>query len=272
MSAMTASQISSANSSSVPWKLSGEYSKTISVSVCPASSLQSAVARTARSTIPAWSSRKTTRRCVGRRRVVEVHDRAAGALDRLVGPLDQLGPRLREHRDRRVGRERDPRRSACGRTRSRSSRPRGTRPRSPSRPSWTSRSNIRCLRAESIGLTSAWFPSRRSVEHQIGAWSTTRSGHVRSGRSTVGIRAVLPVGHRHGFGSSSGRTSPGGAGTRNGYVAWSPPLGGRSRASARRPVVAAAELFEALPSHCFQKHSDRRPVWQRCRVAIPSVA
>ena len=52
-------------------------------------------------------------------------------------------------------------------------------------PSATSRSNIFCLRAGSIGLTSAWFPSRRSVEHQTGARSTTRSGHVRSGRSTV---------------------------------------------------------------------------------------
>ena len=45
---------------------------------------------------------------------------------------------------------------------------------------------MRRLRAESIGLTSAWLPSRRSVEHQIGARSTTRFGHVRSDSSTVG--------------------------------------------------------------------------------------
>ena len=38
-------------------------------------------------------------------RVVEVDDRAARALDRLVGALDQLGPRLREHGDRRVVRD-----------------------------------------------------------------------------------------------------------------------------------------------------------------------
>ena len=37
-----------------------------------------------------------------RRRVVEVHDRAPGAVDRLVRALDQLGPRLGEHRDRHV--------------------------------------------------------------------------------------------------------------------------------------------------------------------------
>ncbi len=52
-------------------------------------------------------------------------------------------------------------------------------------PSLTSSSNIRCLRAGSIGFTSDWFPSRRSVEHQTGAWSSTWLGHVRSGRSTV---------------------------------------------------------------------------------------
>ena len=44
---------------------------------------------------------------------------------------------------------------------------------------------MRCLRAASIGFTSAWLPSRRSVEHQTGARSTTRFGQVRSGRSTV---------------------------------------------------------------------------------------
>ena len=54
--------------------------------------------------MPSLSSRNTTRRCVVGGRVVEVHDRAPRALDRLVGALDQLGPRLREHGDRRVGR------------------------------------------------------------------------------------------------------------------------------------------------------------------------
>ena len=40
-----------------------------------------------------------------RGRVVEVHDRAPGAVDRLVGALDQLRPRLGEHGDRRVRRD-----------------------------------------------------------------------------------------------------------------------------------------------------------------------
>ena len=52
-------------------------------------------------------------------------------------------------------------------------------------PSRTRRSKKRRFRAASMGLTSAWFPSRRSVEHQVGARSRTTSGHVRSGRSTV---------------------------------------------------------------------------------------
>ena len=40
--------------------------------------------------------------CLGGR-VVEVHDRAPDAVDRLVGALDQLRPRLGERGDRRVG-------------------------------------------------------------------------------------------------------------------------------------------------------------------------
>ena len=38
----------------------------------------------------------------GRGRVVEMHDRAPGAADRLEGALDQLGARLRQHLDRHV--------------------------------------------------------------------------------------------------------------------------------------------------------------------------
>ena len=34
-----------------------------------------------------------------------------------------------------------------------------------------------------MGLTSAWLPSRRSVEHQIGARVITVSGQVRSGEA-----------------------------------------------------------------------------------------
>src|SRR5947209_20311870 len=43
---------------------------------------------------------------------------------------------------------------------------------------------MRCLRAGLIGSISAWFPSRRSTAHHIGACVMTLSGHVRSGRLT----------------------------------------------------------------------------------------
>ena len=59
------------------------------------------------------------------------------------------------------------------------------------KPSCTSRSKNRRLRTLSIGLTSAWLPSRRSVEHQIGARVRTTSGQVRSGRSTVSYGRYL---------------------------------------------------------------------------------
>ncbi len=63
--AVTASQISTAKSSSVPVKLSGEYWNVHCVPLCcAAQSRISAAARTAMSTIPALSRRKTTRRCV----------------------------------------------------------------------------------------------------------------------------------------------------------------------------------------------------------------
>ena len=58
---------------------------------------------------------------------------------------------------------------------------------------------MRRLRSGPIGSTSAWLPSRRSTEHQIGALSMTRDGHWRSGRSIGGNGAVFVdrhYGHR----------------------------------------------------------------------------
>src|SRR3546814_12068882 len=43
---------------------------------------------------------------------------------------------------------------------------------------------MRVLRSPSIGSISAWLPSRRSTEHQIGGSVITADGHRRSGRST----------------------------------------------------------------------------------------
>ena len=47
---------------------------------------------------------------------------------------------------------------------------------------------MRFLRSTPIGSISAWLPSRRSTEHQIGAFSITRDGHLRSG-SAIGVKA-----------------------------------------------------------------------------------
>ncbi|MNW05314.1 hypothetical protein D3C71_2015470 [compost metagenome] len=40
--------------------------------------------------------------------------------------------------------------------------------------------NMRALRSWPIGSTSDWLPSRRSTEHQIGAWEMVFDGQVRS--------------------------------------------------------------------------------------------
>ena len=64
MTSITAAQISTANSGSVPVKLSGEYSYEIAVEPIVSSSLrQSLAALVAMSTMPWRSSPNTTRRC-----------------------------------------------------------------------------------------------------------------------------------------------------------------------------------------------------------------
>ena len=45
--------------------------------------------------------------------------------------------------------------------------------------------NMRILRNESIGSISAWLPSRRSTEHQVGAFVIIWSGHVLSAKGTA---------------------------------------------------------------------------------------
>jgi hypothetical protein len=99
----TASQISTAKSSSVPVKLSGEYSsRTVGVG--------NGRDRGADRLGGAHRDRDDAGAIgledhaplQGRGRVVEVHDRAPRALDRLEGPLDLLLARLRQHLDRDV--------------------------------------------------------------------------------------------------------------------------------------------------------------------------
>ena len=107
---------------------------------------------------------------------------------------------------------------------------------------------MRCLRAESIGLTSAWLPSRRSVEHQIGARSTTRFGQVRSGRSTVGYGRYFQYGIVMAW-LLERADSPAVRETRDGYVAWPAPLGeGGGQARAGRESVLGRVDVSACPS------------------------
>ena len=49
------------------------------------------------------------------------------------------------------------------------------------KPMRTSILNISSFSSTFIGSTSAWLPSRRSTEHQMGAFSSRREGHWRSG-------------------------------------------------------------------------------------------
>ncbi|MCW2962936.1 MAG: hypothetical protein JWO17_188 [Actinomycetia bacterium] len=52
--------------------------------------------------------------------------------------------------------------------------------------------------------------------------------------------------------------------TRDGYVAWSAPLGEEEgkRAQAEDGAAGRVEVW-ALSDHRFQKHSESDPVWQR---------
>ena len=54
------------------------------------------------------------------------------------------------------------------------------------KPIATSRSKNSSFSSTDIGCGSAWLPSRRSTEHQIGARVIVWSGQVRSGRATAG--------------------------------------------------------------------------------------
>src|SRR4051794_5865449 len=53
---------------------------------------------------------------------------------------------------------------------------------------------MRRLRCGLIGSISAWFPSRRSTAHHIGAVSTILSGQVRSNGTAAESDAGLPPG------------------------------------------------------------------------------
>ena len=101
--AFTASHTSTAKSSSVPVKLSGEYSNTQSVSGRAAA--QSRITRapaTAMSRMPRTVQPEHDPALRRRRRVVEVDDRAPDPAQRLEGAADQRLARLRQHLHRDV--------------------------------------------------------------------------------------------------------------------------------------------------------------------------
>lgn len=62
------------------------------------------------------------------------------------------------------------------------------------KPMRTSSSKSRILRSPFIGSKSAWLPSRRSVESQIGARVMERDGQVRSGREAMAVGWYLVAG------------------------------------------------------------------------------
>ena len=143
------------------------------------------------------------------RRVVEVDDRARGALDRLVGPLDQLGPGLRQDGDRRVrgdqalfdehaaevevglgrGREADLDLLHAEADEQVEEAPlaRGVH-----------RVDERLVPVAQVGGA----PDRRAVEDDVGPRAV--------GQLDGGVGAVVLERHRHGSSPGRGRTSPGG--------------------------------------------------------------
>ena len=171
-----------------------------------------------------------------------MHDRALRARDRLERPLDELRARLREDGDGRVVRDevlldQEPREVEV---RLRRRREADLDLADAERDAGGRRTGA-CARA-SIGLTSAWLPSRRSVEHQIGARSRTRSGHVRSGRSTVAYGRYFQCGMGIGQRSFSDRVRrrTTGAG-RLVYVDASLPLAGKDGEQEGQPAGRTSE-------------------------------
>ena len=100
ITSFTASQISSAKSSSVPVKLSGEYSNWKSVSGAASASALTCFAASTAMSVDALAVGPEHDVALQRRgRIVEVDDGLLRALDRLEGARDQFGPALGQHLD-----------------------------------------------------------------------------------------------------------------------------------------------------------------------------
>ena len=191
---VTASTTRLAKSSSVPENISGEYSKLQSVpGCCAASSRSRRACVTASCTTPSSSRPSTTRRITG-----------AVALYRCTMAR---GAPASASKVRRISSSR-----ACvstwivtssgisfcsisRRTKSKSACEADGKPTSISlKPMRTSISNMRSLRAGSIGSISAWLPSRRSTLHHSGGRSSTASGQRLSARRTGAKARYLVAG------------------------------------------------------------------------------
>jgi hypothetical protein len=154
-------------------------------------------------------------------RVVEMHDRPARALDRLVRPLDQLRPRLRQNGDRRVSRDQVvldelPHEVEVGLRRGREA-------------------DLDLLDAEleeQVEHAALAHRVHRLDECLVAVAKVGRAPDRRAlddavrpravGQVDGGVGTVFPVGHRHGFDSSRRTDVSLGAGSGTGYVARSP--------------------------------------------------
>ena len=161
-----------------------------------------------------------------RGRVVEVHDRAPRALDRLVGALDQLRPRLREDGDRRVRRDQVVLDQVADEVEVGLRRGREAdldlldpeleqQVEHPLLAHRVHRLDERLVAVAQVGRA----PDRRTVDDAV------RPGAIRQVDGRVGT--VFPVGHRHGFDSSEGGRLPWVQGAGTGMSRGRLPLAGK---------------------------------------------
>ncbi len=169
-----------------------------------------------------------------RGRVVEVDDCAPRTVDRLERPLDQLRPRLREHRDRHVvgdqllldehaeevegGGEADLDLLEAELDEQREEAALALR---------VHRVDERLIAVAQVGRA----PDRRPVEHDVRPRPVGQVDGV--------VRAVLVERHRHGFGSFGEMGTHVSRGTVDGYVQACFPYRGRARSAPRKMAVEA---------------------------------
>src|SRR5688500_2746272 len=125
------------------------------------------------------------------------------------------------------------------------------------KPILTTVSNMRRLRTGSIGSIRAWLPSRRSTEHQRGAFSIRLFGHVRSSSTRGRNGRYFSKGIFLGFvgcGAITRVPSVGSRQTKNplprragGYRR--APISGRSPYISRSPEVARREVIPLIVRH-----------------------